>query len=313
MHISPITAALLLCASATLCAATPWPTPWGPDYEAGAANRITPASVTSAAGLVRTGRTYHLGIVMDAQTPAFSPRTLSLTVLQPQQWGGATLGSNDLTGNDDILHTWLGIGSQLDGLGHIGVRETFYTGRNRSDFAAVTGLTRFGIEKVPPLVARGVLLDMAAFYGTSPLPEGTAYTEHDIKAAARAQRVQLREGDVVLFHSGWLALAEGDVEDRARFIAAEPGLGRSGARFLAKLGVVAVGADTWGVEVVPFEDPLQVFRVHQILLVMNGIYTLENMDTRDLVRDNVWEFMFVLGAARVRGAVQMMINPIAIA
>jgi hypothetical protein len=75
---------------------------------------------------------------------------------------------------------------------------------------------------------------------------------------------------------------------------------------------VAVGADTWGLEAVPFEEGVGVFEIHQILLARNGIYILENMDTRALAADGVDEFMFVLGHARLRGAVQMMINPVAI-
>jgi hypothetical protein len=36
------------------------------------------------------------------------------------------------------------------------------------------------------------------------------------------------------------------------------------------------------------------------------------MNTGELADDNVSEFLFVLGPAKVRGAVQMIINPIAI-
>ena len=54
------------------------------------------------------------------------------------------------------------------------------------------------------------------------------------------------------------------------------------------------------------------FPVHQHLITKHGIYLLENMDTRKLAEDKAGEFMFVLGAARVTGAVQMIINPIAI-
>ena len=75
---------------------------------------------------------------------------------------------------------------------------------------------------------------------------------------------------------------------------------------------MAVGADTWGMEVVPAETEGDAFRVHQILQPEHGIYILENMDTRELAADDVSEFFFVLGQARLRGAVQMIINPIAI-
>jgi len=94
---------------------------------------------------------------------------------------------------------------------------------------------------------------MTRHFGTAMVEEGVPYTEEDIRAAAEAQGVELREGDVVLFHSNWLELLDGENADPARFAAAEPGLGVSGAEYLASLGVMAVGADTWGMEVVPAE------------------------------------------------------------
>jgi kynurenine formamidase len=92
----------------------------------------------------------------------------------------------------------------------------------------------------------------------------------------------------------------------------EPGLGTGGARYLAERQVAMVGADTWGLEVVPFEKDAGIFEVHQILLPMNGIYILENMETAEMVKDQAWEFLFTLGPSRITGAVQAIINPIAI-
>ena len=76
--------------------------------------------------------------------------------------------------------------------------------------------------------------------------------------------------------------------------------------------VVAVGGDTWGLEAVPFEEGVGIFEIHQMLLAHNGIYILENMNTGPLAADGVGEFMFVLGQARIRGTVQMIINPVAL-
>lgn len=288
---------------------------YGPKDEIGAANLITPESVKLAAKLVKTGKTYPLGIVVDSKTPAFPPRTLSVTILQPNQITTSGLGPTKTTYNDDILMGWLGIGPQIDGLGHIGIDHVYYNGHKDKDFAKADGLTKLGIEKVPPIVARGVLLDMAAYYGKKLLKEGTAYTKADIIGAAKKQNIELRKGDVVLFHSGWLNLLDGQdgtKKDLKRYVSTEPGLGKSGAEYLVSIGVVAVGADTWGLEAVPFEKGVGVFEIHQILIPKNGIYILENMDTRALARDKAYEFMFVLGAARIRGAVQMIINPVAI-
>jgi kynurenine formamidase len=112
----------------------------------------------------------------------------------------------------------------------------------------------------------------------------------------------------VIFHTGWLSLIG---KDDKRYSAGEPGLGVEGANYLTGKGVVAVGADTWGLEVLPFETN-NVFEVHQILLAKNGTYILENMNTADLAKDKGYEFLFVLGQPRWSGAVQSMINPVAI-
>ena len=286
--------------------------PWGPDDQLGAANRMTAERIKEAADLVTEGKIYSLGMVVGRDTPAFPPRSLSVTILQPGQNGNQGLGSNEFTYNDDIFMGWLGIGPQIDGLGHAGVGHLYYGGRTYNDFAPPSGLTELGLDQLPGLVGRGVMIDMAAYYGQDIVEEGTPYTEEDIKAAAEAQGVEIREGDVVLFNSNWMNLLDGDSPDPERFGSAEPGVGVSGAEYLAEIGVMAVGADTWGMEVVPSEVQGEAFRAHQILQPKNGIYILENMDTRELARDGVHEFLFVLGHARIKGTVQMIINPIAI-
>jgi kynurenine formamidase len=158
-------------------------------------------------------------------------------------------------------------------------------------------------------VTRGVLLDMAALRGVETVPEGTAYNRAEIDAAAKRQGTEIRKGDVVIFHSGWHAVREKDPD---RWWQMHPGPGVAGAQYLADLGVVAVGADSTAVEVLPSENEARPFEVHQVLLAKNGVYILENMWTNELAADGVHEFLFVLGQPKFVGAVQMVVNPIAI-
>ncbi|GIX45942.1 MAG: polyketide cyclase [Candidatus Tectimicrobiota bacterium] len=250
-----------------------------------------------------------LGVPVDSSTPAFPPRTLSITVVQPNQAQGTTFGENKLSYNDDIFMGWLGIGTQIDGLGHVGIDGVYYNGNKAADFAKAAGLTKLGIEKIPPLVARGVLLDMAGYKGVEMMKEGELITVADVEGAARAQGVTIQKGDVVIFHTGWLSLLG---KDNQRYAAGEPGIGVEVAEYLAQKEVVAVGMDTWGIEAVPFPNPKRVWEAHQVLLAKNGIYILETLDTRELVKDKAWEFLFVLGQPLYRGAVQAIINPVAI-
>jgi kynurenine formamidase len=282
---------------------------FGPNDTLGAINHLTPALAAAAAKLVKTGKTYALGVETGADTPAYPPRTYSMTILQLGDGTGTPLGANKVTGNDDLMVTWMGIGSQIDGLGHIGIDHVYYNGTKASEFVKNTGLTRFGIHTLPPIVTRGVLLDMARHLGEAVLQPGTAFNRAEIEGAAAAQGVRIATGDVVLFHTGWLNMMDTDPK---AFMQGEPGLGVEGAKYLAGLGVVAVGSDSWGLEVLPSEDKTQAFPVHMELIPKNGVYILESMDTRALAADEAWEFLFVLGQPRFVGAVQAVINPVAI-
>jgi len=281
---------------------------WGPDDQKGALNQVTTANTLEAVKLVRRGKAIRMGIETNARTPAFPPRTFSVTVLTPGQEYGRTLGDTKTNYNDDIIMGWVGIGSQLDGLGHIGIDGMYYNCLKGSDIVTAGGLKKLGIENVPAIATRGVILDMAGLTGQNPVPEGTAFNRAQIEAALKRQNLRaIGKGDVVIFYTGWTQLIG---KDDKRYGSVEPGLGVEGAHYLASLGVAMVGSDTWGLEVLPFEDPKKVFHVHQILLPMNGIYILENVNAEEAVKDGVYEGLFTLGPARITGGVQAIVNPV---
>lgn len=281
---------------------------WGPDDQVGAINGITSAHVLDAARLVRRGKAIRLGIETNSRTPAFPPRSFAITVVMPGQEYGGAVGKTKVTYHDDIINGWVGVGSQLDGLGHVGIDGVYYNCLPGKDIMSTTGMKKLGIENVPPIATRGVILDMVGLTGKNPVPEGTAFNRKEIDAAlSRQGNMKVGKGDVVIFHTGWTRLVG---QDDKRYSAAEPGLGVDGAHYLASLGVVMVGADNWGVEVAPFEDPQKMLHVHQILLAMHGIHILENVDAGEAVQDKVYEGLFTLGPPRITGGVQAIINPV---
>jgi kynurenine formamidase len=283
---------------------------FGPTDQIGNMNYVTPAKTLAATKLVTTGKSYRLAIETNKDTPAYPPRTFEVTIVQPGQNAGATIGPTKTTYNDDIISGWAGVGSQLDGLGHIGVDNLYFNCNKAGEFAATDGLKKLGVEHVPPVATRGVLLDMAGYFNTDIVKEGTPFNRAEIEGAMKRQGIKsIEKGDVVLFYTGWLKLLG---KDNQRFGSAAPGLGRDGARYLASLGVVMVGSDTWSLEAIPFEKDAGIFEVHQILIPLNGIHILENINTEEMVRDRAWEFLFTLGPARITGAVQAIVNPIAI-
>lgn len=290
-------------------AAEDWyPSSYGAQDEIGAANLLTPDVVLSAARLVKTGKTYPLGVPVSKDLPAFRHRSFKLYNIQPGEQAGLTLGPNKFTFNDELAVAWTGVGSQLNGLGHIGIDNIYYNGNKAKDFVTVEGVTKLGVEKVPPIVTRGVVLDMTTQYGKPIVPGGTVFTVADIQAVLKRQGITISKGDVVLFNTGWLELIG---KDNQKFLETEPGIGMEAAKWLVELGIVAFGGDTWATEAYPIQSGEE-FPVNQFMLAKHGVYNLELIDSRALVRDKAWEFLFVLGQPLYKGSTQVNINPVAI-
>jgi kynurenine formamidase len=303
-----MTALLLTLTTPCLLFAQDWvPSRFGADDRIGAANYLNAELVLQAAELITSGKVYSLGIETAEDSPAYGTRTYDINIVSSGE--GVEVGADVTTSHDERVSTSFGIGSQIDGLGHLGIGNQYYNGLTTDQLRRDDGLAELGTHTIPPIVTRGVLLNMADYFGVDMVAEGTAFNRAEIDAAASAQGISIRQGDVVIFHTGWMQLLG---TDNQRFISVQPGPGVEGAQYLADLGVVAIGADTPALEVIPFEVAGRSFAVHQTLLAKNGVYILESMNTAELAADGVSEFLFVLGQPKFKGAVQTVINPIAI-
>jgi len=283
---------------------------FGAADQVGNLNYVTAEKTLAASKLITTGKTYRLAIETNKDVPTFPPRSFSITILQPGQVAGGTLGATKTTYNDDIITGWVGVGTGIDGLGHVGVDNLYFNCNKAIDFVAANGLKKLGVENIPAVATRAVLLDMAGYFNTDIVKEGTAFNLAEIEGAMRRQGIKsIEKGDVVLFYTGWLKLIG---KDNKRYEDGNPGLGIEGAKYLASRGAAIAGADNENLEVVPFEKGAGVFEVHQIRLAQNGIYIIENLNLEEMVKDKAWESFFTLGAPRVTGSVQAIVNPIVI-
>lgn len=297
---------VMLIACASVAQDKWYPSRWGAEDQRGAANRITPAKVLEAKNLITRGQTYQLGHVYENGMPIFGTRHYSLRI--PKVFGPN--GTNEMFYHDELISGELGqIGTQFDGLGHVGIGDLFYNGNRGSEFAKAEGFTKLGIENVGALVTRGVLIDVAALKGLPMLDGGYEITRADVEGALKRQNVAIRAGDIVLFHTGWGSLW---LKDNPRFNQSAPGIGLDAARYLVEREIVMAGSDTWAVEVVPNPDASLAFPVHQLFIPRNGIYIFENLVTGDLARDGAYEFAFIFAPLRLKGATGSPGNPLAI-
>ena len=194
-----ILVAVIACSTSAPGQSKWYPSRWGADDQRGAANRLTPAKVLEARELIKQGRVYPLGRVYETGMPMFGTRHYSLRI--PQAFTIA--GSNHAIYHDEIISGELGqIGTQFDGLGHLGIGDLFYNGNNRADFAKPEGLVKLGIENVGPIVTRGILIDVAGYKGVSQLGPSYEITPADLQGSLKRENLEIRPGDIVLIHTG---------------------------------------------------------------------------------------------------------------
>jgi kynurenine formamidase len=294
-----------------------WPSRYGPNDQAGALNEITPDGVVRAAGLVRTGRVYDLAHVLDENVPAFPGRTFRqfLTTSAHQLnrrargAGPEGLGRNSVNWVVEYVSAPSQMGTHMDGLNHLQIGDRTYNGHRLVDLVEEHGTNRLGIETLPQVVTRGVLLDIAASRGVARLERGDIITPEDAEAALAFQEGPVEAGDAVLFHTGW---GRSWGVDNDAYVDGEPGPGTALGAWLVDHRVALVGCDTWSFGPVPPEDPDEPFVVPQTLNVKHGVVVLENLRLAELADARASEFMFVVSHAKLRGATGAWVAPLAI-
>lgn len=218
-------------------------------------------------------------------------------------------GDNRVNWITEIQTGTFQVGTQLDSLGHLQIGDRFYNGWTVEEIVAPWGLKRFGMETVPPVVTRGVVLDLAAYRGVERLEAGTVISRADLRGALERRDLSLRAGDAVLLHTGWGGLWEDEPD---RFLSGQPGPDLAAARFLYEQRVALVGADTWSIGPVPGTDPDRPFQVPQTMYVKWGLFGLENLATERLVEREVDTFLSVLTHGRTRGSTAAVVSPAAV-
>ncbi len=171
------------------------------------------------------------------------------------------------------------------------------------------GFRQLGVETVPPLLGRGVLLDVAGWKGQAPLPPGYGVSAGELAACAAAQGVEVRAGDVLLVRTGYGALWQ----DEATYLRAA-GVAKSGTLWAAERGVAAVGADNMSWDVPDERDPETGATLfgHVYLLPQKGIYIIENLNLEELARDRRYVFAFVAAPLKLTGATGSPLRPLAL-
>lgn len=295
---------------------------FGDEDERGMLNLLTPEVVLAATHTPRTGKVYSLALpIRHDGVPYFdhrgAPSRLSLSH-QSDRGQFVEHGAPEHVGsNEDVLIIASHNGTHIDAFSHVFAEHTMYNGVPAEAVSAGVGATKLGIDKVPGIVGRAVLLDLVAHLGADvALDNGYAITSDDLEACARSQGTEVRAGDILLVRTGWvdrfLTLGVRGPTDVALVDdGGQPGIGIEAMDFIDAHDIVAVGSDNSAVEVLGRDEGV-FLEVHVALLVQRGIHLLEHLVLPELAADRCYECLFVVAPLQVVGASGSPINPIAI-
>ena len=266
--------------------------------ERGMLRHVDDAKRRRALGLVREGRLFELGRVLDETSPVFPGRFFRQTLVTTAHHANEhmPLGANEVNWISEVFTATTQLGTHLDTLGHLQTADRAYGGLTVGELAGGTGLTRLGAETVPQIVTRGLLVDVA------PLGRG------DVIGLDAVAGLEPEPGDAVVFHTGWGR----HWSDADTYLSGQPGPGLELAAWVAEREVALTGADTWSYGPVPAEDPDRPFEVPQMLSVRHGVFVVENLDLSELAAAGVREFALVLTFPKLRGATGAWTTPIAL-
>lgn len=289
--------------------------PWGAADEIGTLNRMSDASRLDILGGIASGKVYDLGVELFVGMPAccgqFGDPSYQIWMTHAPARTTANAPQDELLSySGDAVSMYTHTGTHIDALNHFGYHGRIWN-RVRADEAFGDRVwSRSGVDKYPPIIARGVLIDVAASKGIDRLPESYTITPQDLKVALASQGTSLEPGDVVTIRTGLMR----EWPDPARYrLDRQPGIGLEAAQWLVDTRqAMLLGADNFGVESFPSTNPENFVPVHSYLFAEKGVSIIEVMWLEDLAKDRVYEFVFIASPLELRGATASPIRPIAI-
>lgn len=212
---------------------------------------------------------------------------------------------------NEMITTGGHVGTHVDALAHVSQDGELHGGIDAAEAQRGGRFARLGIDEMPPVVGRGILLDVAADAGVDVLPAGYEIGPQDLAAAERRAGVTIGSGDAVLVRTGW-ARHWDDPDTYLGHDSGVPGVTEDGARWLAARGIAVTGADTTAYEHIAPGAGHRVLPGHRVLLVEHGIHIAEHLNLEEASAAGLGAFVFVLAPLKIVGATGSPVRPLAV-
>jgi kynurenine formamidase len=293
--------------------------PWGKSDEIGTLNMMSEKSKLEVLSQINSGRNYDLSVEYFVGMPSFhmlgdptyqywlthTPR--GTVVDNPNGLGEPMNKKVSYTG--DAISMYTHMGTHIDALNHFGLNGKVWNGFSSDEFLGDKGWKKTGAETIPPIIARGVLIDILTLKNIDQLPASYRINRSDLQLALKKQETKLQKGDVVLIRTGQARF----YNDANKFLDQYAGINLEAVKWLVEdQQVMLLGADNLSFEAFPPERNDNWVPVHTYLLAEKGVMFIEQMFLEELAKDKVYEFAFIASSIKFRGASAAPMRPIAL-
>ena len=293
--------------------------PWGPHDEIGTLNMMTEASRLAVLSSIGSGQVYDLSMDYFVGMPSFHtlgdpPYQYWLThtphgtvVDNPNGLGKEMNQKVSYTG--DAISMYTHMGTHIDALNHFGLDGKIWNGYTAEEHLGDKGWQKTGAETIPPIIARGVMIDIVAYKNVQRLPDNYRINASDLQGALKRQNTKLHPGDVVLIRTGQAR----QYHNAKEYLHQYPGINLEAVQWLVDdQQIMLLGADNLSFEAFPPERENNWVPVHTYLLAEKGVMFIEQMNLESLAKEAVYEFAFIAASLKLKGASGAPMRPLAL-
>lgn len=280
--------------------------PWGEADEIGRLNWVTPESVAAIMARMDGRKVFDLAVTYKKGMPSFTaagdpPFNIWMThTPKGSILDGASGYSADVhrkySYSGDAISMYTHTGTHIDTLNHMGHHGTLWNGWTEDAHLGSMVWTKGGSDRYPPIIARGVLLDVAAMLGVDMLPDSYTISPKELQDTAKRQGVKFRKGDVVMIRTGRMRLWP-----KFDYLENSPGISLDSAKWLLEhAGAMCLAGDNVGLEAMPYHG--QYNPVHSYMFTTAGAQIIEIVNMEEIAAEKIYEFAFLGFPMKIFGA-----------
>lgn len=281
---------------------------WGPADEAGARNLVDRAATLRGLAAVRSGIVVPLAIEIEGgkrgPVPDMRAPVQHFMIRDGGDYAAGLPERHGFGFSDDAILLPTHGTTHIDALSHVIRGGAIYNGFSANTITS-RGASRCGIDKLDPIVTRGIFVDLAPPPGSE---QAQAISARRLADAVAATEVAPAPGDALLVRTGWLAEWRAGRADPLR----ATGLHHDCADWILSQGFALVAADNVAVEVLPSHDPDSAVPLHLRLTHAHGVYLAELLDLEALAAHGQAAFQLIVAPLRIKGGVGSPITPVAV-